>query len=505
MRPATRLAAALLTLGLAANPAGAETLRYGITVLPPSYGNPYGGNGTPGTLYWYALFDALTRIDEQGQLAPALAIDWQPLSPTTWRFRLRPQVAFSNGRPLDAAAVAATFAWLRSEAGRRTVIGNELRNVIAVDALDAHTLEMRTALPDAALPARLAAVLVVEPELWSTLGPAGFARAPVGSGPFTLETWGESERRAVFAANPRSWRAPRLSRLEFRAMPDNAVRLQALVAGEIELTDAAVDDLPYLAARGLTSVHAPAMQVMAIALITEGKPATPLADVNVRRALNHAVDKEIIAKTLLGGLGRAAGQPAAAGTVGHDPAIAPYAYDPVLARRLLAQAGHPDGFDLDVDVVVTSTAGDAAIYQAVAQNLADVGVRVRLRSRTFGDWLRTYLAGAWTADAFGLAWNSAPYNDVTRPMEYYSCRKRNPFFCDPALAARLESANQEFDPARRSELLRELSRAYHDAAPSIFIVESVDVFAASPRVGGLAIANRVPVYERITLAPGADR
>lgn len=488
----TYLLAAPATMAIAA---GGGTLRYGITVVPPTYGNPYGGNGTPGTLIWYALFDALTRLDDEGHLAPALALRWEAVSPTEWHFELRPGVRFSNGRVADAEAVAATFEWLGSEAGRRTVIGNELRNVTRVEVRGPRTLAFHTGRPDAALPARLAAVLIVEPASWAELGPAGFAKQPVGTGPFALVDWGERDKRAVLRANPDSWRAPRLDRLEFRVMPDNAVRLQALVAGEIDLSDAAVDDLPYLRARGLRSAHAPAMQVMSIALITGTGQPSPLADPRVRRALNHAVDKQVIADKLLGGLGRPAGQPASHVTVGYDPQLLPYRHDPALARRLLSEAGYADGFALDIDVVVTSAGGDGAIYQVVQQDLNDVGVRTTLRARTFGDWLRNYLSGAWKADAFGLSWNSAPYNDVTRPMEYFSCRKRNPFFCDPVLADRLETVNEEFDPERRAALLRELSRAYREAAPAIFLVETVDVFAMDAGVGGFKIANRVPVYE----------
>jgi len=477
--------------------AAGGSLRYGITVVPPTYGNPYGGNGTPGTLIWYALFDALTRLDEEGRLAPALAVRWQAITPTEWHFELRPGVRFSNGRVADAEAVAATFDWLRSEDGRRTVIGNEMRNVTSVEVRDTLTLAFQTARPDAALPARLAAVLIVEPLSWAQLGPAGFAKQPIGTGPFALVDWGERDKRTVLRANPDSWRAPVLDSLEFRVMPDNAVRLQALVAGEIDLSDAAVDDLPYLQARGLRSAHAPAMQVMSIALITETEQPSPLNDPRVRRALNHAVDKQVIADKLLGGLGRPAGQPASHVTIGHDPGLLPYRHDPRLARLLLAEAGYPDGFERDVDVVVTRAGGDGAIYQVVQQDLNDVGVRTTLRARTFGDWLRNYLSGAWKADAFGLSWNSAPYNDVTRPMEYFSCRKRNPFFCDPGLAERLEAVNEEFDPLRRAALLRDLSGAYHDAAPAIFLVETVDVFAMDPDVAGFRIANRVPVYEEL--------
>ncbi|HSN69895.1 MAG TPA: ABC transporter substrate-binding protein, partial [Steroidobacteraceae bacterium] len=236
------------------------TLRVGVTILPPSWGNPYMGNGTPGTIVWYALFDALTRIGANGELEPALATDWEPVGPLAWQFELREGVRFSNGRPCDADAVVATLEWLRSPEGARTVIGNELRGVSAVHAPDAATVLIETSEPDAILPKRLASVMIVEPQAWRELGPDGFARSPIGTGPFVLETWGERDKRSVFRANPDSWRAPQIDTVVFQALPDYAVRLKALLSGEVDVTDTAVDDLPLIEHRGLTSVSAPAMQ-----------------------------------------------------------------------------------------------------------------------------------------------------------------------------------------------------------------------------------------------------
>jgi len=477
----------------------ADTLRIGVTILPPSWGNPYMGNGTPGTIVWYALFDALTRIGANGALEPALAVDWQSVEPLVWRFDLRPGVRFSNGRPVDAHAVAATLEWLRSAAGRRTVIGNEMRGIRSVRVLAHDSLIIETHEPDAILPKRLASVMIVEPDAWRVLGPDGFARAPIGSGPYVLETWGERDKRSVLRASSESWRAPRIRTLVFQALPDYAVRLQALLSGEVDLTDTAVDDLPLLEHRGLVSASAPAMQVMSIALITEDGRQTPLDDVRVRRALNLAVDRELIAASLLRGLARPASQPATVVTPGHDPLLPPIAYDPDTARHLLATAGHADGFALAVDIAAGITATDTSIYQAVAQYLGDVGVDVTLRSRTFSTFIRNYLTGNWQSDAIGLSWNAAPYNDVARPMEYYSCRKRKPMFCDRELATRLEVANAEFDPRRRTRLLEALAREYRAAAPAIFILETVDVYAMHPRVQGFSLANRVPVYEALHL------
>ena len=479
----------------------ADTLRVGVTILPPSWGNPFMGNGTPGTIVWYALFDALTRIGADGQLEPALARRWAALDASRWEFELRDDVRFSNGRPLDAAAVVATLEWLRSPDGMRTVVGNEMRGVARVAAVDGRTVRIETTTPDAILPKRLASVMIVEPEAWRALGPEGFARAPVGTGPYVLATWGDRDKRSVLRANPDSWRAPRVGTLVFQALPDYAVRLQALLSGEIDLTDTAVDDLPLLEHRGLVNASAPAMQVMSIGLITEDGRTTPLDDERVRQALNLAVDRRLIAESLLRGLAAPASQPASRLTPGFNANLPPIPHDPEAARALLAQAGYAAGFAMTVDIAAGITVTDTSVYQAVAQYLGDVGVDVTLRSRTFSTFIRNYLTGNWQSDAIGLSWNAAPYNDVARPMEYYSCRKRNPLFCEPRLAQRLEAANAEFDPARREAMLEALARDYREAAPAIFILETVDVYAMHPRVHGFELANRVPVYEAIHFEP----
>jgi len=81
-----------------------QVLRVGVASLPSSLGNPYRGNGRPGSLLWHAIFDGLTRLDYDGDPEPALAVDWELVSPTVWRFTLRSDIRYSNGRPFDAHA-----------------------------------------------------------------------------------------------------------------------------------------------------------------------------------------------------------------------------------------------------------------------------------------------------------------------------------------------------------------------------------------------------------------
>lgn len=498
-----RLAALLCVVSLAAGAHAAEpagTLRIGLNGFPASLGNPFKGNGRPGTLVWYAIFDGLTQLDEQGRLVPALALSWERVEPARWRFELRPGVRFANGRPFDAAAAAAVIKWLVSDAGRATVIGNELRGVTGARATAPLSLEIATRAPDPILPKRLVGALMVEPDAWRRLGPDGFSRQPVGTGPFVLERWDQRRRRAYAALNPYRWRPANFARLEYVELPDAAVRTQALLSRDVDIATVELEELDRLEDRGYPVIVAPSMSVMSVVFITERDGPAPLKDRRVRQALNYAVDRETISRTLLRGWGRPAGQPAASVSFGYDPALAPYPYDPGVARRLLAEAGYERGFPMTIEILTNAFPADGLIYQSVAHYLRQVGIDVTLRVITFPQYLRNLQRNGFSGDAFGSMWNSAPYNDATRPMESVSCRRPRPFFCDPALATALEDAMRILPDDERLAALRRVARAYHDAAPALFLVEQFDLYAHRPGLGGVRIRNRVPVFEAMTAA-----
>ncbi|MGQ0385144.1 MAG: ABC transporter substrate-binding protein [Gammaproteobacteria bacterium] len=484
------------------------TLRVGVNGLPASLGNPFKGNGRPGTLVWYALFDGLTELDEDGRLQPALALDWQLLDPLRWRFALRPGVRFANGRPFDARAAAEVLGWLISDPGRATVIGNELRGIESVAATATLVLEVVTRAPDPILPKRMVGALMVEPEAWRRLGPDGFSLAPVGTGPFVLERWDQRKRRAHARLNPYRWRHPAFSQLEFVELPDPAVRTQALLSRDVDLTTVEIEEIDRLEDRGYPVLVTPSMSVMSVVFITEREGPAPLKDRRVRQALNYAVDRETIAKELLHGMGRPAGQPAPSISFGHDPALSAYPYDPERARRMLAEAGFPDGFPLLIEILTNAFPADGLIYQSVAHYLRQVGIEVTLRVITFPQYLRNLQRNGFAGDAFGSMWNSAPYNDATRPMESVSCRRPRPFFCDRELAAQLEAAMPILPEDARLAAMQAVARAYHVAAPALFLVEQFDLYSHQPGLGGVRVRNRVPVYEAIVprvAVPAAGR
>jgi peptide/nickel transport system substrate-binding protein len=247
------------------------------------------------------------------------------------------------------------------------------------------------------------------------------------------------------------------------------------------------------------------MSVMSLGFITERGSPGPLQDVRVRQALNYAVDRETIARELLRGYGRAASQPATVISFGHDPTLTPYPYDPSLARRLLTEAGYPNGFRLTADVQVGGFPADTLIYQSMAHYLRQVGVDVTLRIITFAQYLRNLQRNSFTGDAFGSSWNSAPYNDATRPMETFSCSRPRPFFCDRALTGQLKAASAILDEQERLAAMRRLAHAYQEAAPALFLVEQVDLYAHTPQLTNVRLRNRVPIYEAIAPLQGSAR
>jgi ABC-type transport system substrate-binding protein len=152
---------------------------------------------------------------------------------------------------------------------------------------------------------------------------------------------------------------------------------------------------------------------------------------------------------------------------------------------------------MTIEILMNAFPADGLIYQSVAHYLRQVGIEVTLRVITFPQYLRNLQRNGFAGDAFGSMWNSAPYNDATRPMESVSCRRPKPFFCDRGLAHQLEEAMRILPEDERRDAMRRVGRAYHEAAPALFLVEQFDLYSHQPELTGVRVRNRVPVYEAI--------
>ncbi|MDX2142908.1 MAG: ABC transporter substrate-binding protein [Rhodospirillaceae bacterium] len=488
--------------------AEAATLRVGGTQAPPTLGNPYSAVGPPASTSWIPMYDALTKLDTEGKLAPALALSWRNATPTTWEFKLRPNVKFHNGVAFNAQTVVDVVNILKSPESQKYLIAAELRGIVGVRAVDDLTVEFTTAEPDAVLPKRLNIVLMVEPAAWKSMGPDAFALKPIGTGPYRLVEWGRGNARIKYELVPDAWRATvdgktsQITTVELLNIAETASRVQALLSNQIDISIApGPEDAKLLTDAGFTVKSTQIGVVMSVAFRTERPDAAPLKDKRVRQALNYAVNRESMARDILGGIAAPASQGATAVTFGFNPDLKPYPYDPAKAKALLAEAGYADGFPLRIEVLTNLGNSDTALYQKMAADLGEVGVKVELRSSTFANWLRKYGTNEWgDIDAFSLTWNSAPFHDAIRPIEYFSCLKPAAFFCDPEVVPLIKQSNQAMDEATRLKLLQGIMARMLDNPPALYLVDFPNLIALSPRVK--AFSSRVAgiEFENIKLA-----
>ncbi|MDX1450797.1 MAG: ABC transporter substrate-binding protein, partial [Acidimicrobiia bacterium] len=318
--------------------------------------------------------------------------------------------------------------------------------------------------------------------------------------PFAVTAW--DDQTIVTEAWAESWRDdPAIAGIEFRNLNDPAARLQALQSGQIDIAQSVnPDQLGALQDAGFGIFSGTRGSVMSLALIAN--EGGPLANPDVRRAMNLAVDTAAITELLLAGLADQGVWPSN-GVNGYDPNREPYGFDPDAARALLAGAGFGDGFSMTAEVTVGAFPADADIYEAMAGYLADVGIDVDLQTIAFGtDWLPKFLGtdGAdWVGEAFGLSWNAAPLMDAIRPFNFYSCGWLNEFFCDEDAEALIGQINGEFDTAARNALLTQLLQMTQDNPPAIWLVEIVELWAHAGNISGFSVDNLNIVFEGVTV------
>ena len=497
---ALSVAMAALMVGASQAPVSAAvgTITIAVPGLPPSQGNPFKeGPGTPGIHTYAAIFDALTRVDDKGIVRARLATYWKTVNPTTWRFTLREGVKFSNGEAFNADAVNDTIDFLVSADGRKTVIGStELPDVTGAKKVSEYVVDITTKTPDAVLPAKLAALYIVAPKAWKTAGQDVFAKAPIGTGPFKVDSI--TTTRIEMSAFTGSWREPKAAKLVLIALPgvDGTPRLQALQSGQVNIAIAInPDQIAAAKSAKATVLTIPAPQVMSLAYnVTAGGA---VKDVRVRQALNYAVNKEAIANSLLVGKGKAATQGVTPSVLGYNKAVQGYPYDPAKAKELLAAAGYEKGLTLSADITVGSFPSDNLIYQAVKADLAKVGVTLNYTTITFAQWLPQYNTNSWKGDAFGLSWNSAPRGDSSRPYAIFVCKPVGAFYCNAEEDALVKKAAVELNTVKRLALLKEIAVKVTASAPSLYIVEQIDLYALGKGVKGFSAANRSIAYENI--------
>lgn len=478
------------------------TLRVGIAEMPTSLGNPFTGMGPPSSHFWGSFYDSLTDVADNGDVLPVLASGWRQVEPAKWVFSLKQDVVFHNGALFDAQSVVETISYLKSTEAARYLIANEVKNIAGVRAISDYDVEIETREADAILPRRLSLIKMIEPVLWTALGAEQYALEPVGTGPYAFSQWANGSTVATLAATDNTRRPVKDVRtLTFLEVPNAVAREQALISGDLDfILGLNPDSVDTLRQTGFDVHVHPVSQILSIALPNLQTEGSPLKFAEVRQALNYAVDRPAIAEHIFGGLVEAASQGAVVGTVGFNPDLKAFPYDPAKARRLLAGAGYPNGFTFTIGVLQAGGSGQELAYQKVGQDLMAVGIDARIRTVPGAEFLRRFMSGDWGEyDAFSLLWNNEPMRDVGRALEYFSCLRPQPFFCDEETTDIIRASRSESDPVKRKQMLQDLMVRVKELAPAIWLTDSVHLSASKPHVKNVRAGTGGIKFEQMVL------
>jgi peptide/nickel transport system substrate-binding protein len=463
------------TVGPARAQPGASSLRVALPADPASL-NPLIQTGLVEASVRMNVFDGLATLDADGAVQPALAESWEVLDDRTWEFRLRPGVTFHNGEPFDSTAVRFTVETMLDPASRSPVRA-QLAAIDHVETPDPLIARIVTQQPFPPLLAELTALAILPPGHTASVGMDGLDRRPVGTGPYRFVEWVQDERIAL-EADRDHWRGvPSIDQVTSLSIPENATRLAALQAGQVDLaTNVTADQVSSLNNRGLQVLARPGIQTLYLRLNAR-RP--PLDDVRVRRALACAIDVDTIIATLYGGHARRVAAPFPPDVFGYDAGATPVAYDPDRARALLAEAGHDAGITLTFETPQGRYPGDAQVPLAIAGDLEKVGVQARLMVVEWAAYLQKVTAGQGE-DRFLLAGTNRTFDPHFAFARLYAGASSfgRDYYGRADIDPLVAEAATTLDRERREALYHRLLDILRADVPAVWLAQLDDIYGA---------------------------
>lgn len=445
--------------------------------------DPHRSTSSYDSTWLFPVYDRLIHVDPDGNPIPGLAEDWQfAADGSHLDLRIREDVRFHDGSPLDAAAVKANLDRARSLRGSSAAA--ELGSIEDVEVLGEHLVRLHLARSDAALP------LILSDRAGMMIGPAAFEdrsleRQPIGAGPYRLTEF-RSRHRARYERVEGYWdpAAQGVKQIELHYMADEITRLNSLRSGQVDLATLLAQQVDEARLSGLNVVSRVGLEFSYIQL---NRSRSELHDTRVRQALNHAVRRQALAQALTMGRNLASSQFFPPGYLAFDPDTGTdfYPYDPDRARALLAEAGLPDGFEFEL--IVPAAPAFGPVYEALESQFRAIGVRVRplvMEGTLVGE--RFYVRGE--GDAALVTWGGRPDPSQTIELLFTAGSLPNPGgHSTPEVERLAAAARAETDPLERQRRLRETSAEISREGMAIVLWQPAATFAANDKVEGLAV------------------
>ena len=443
--------------------------------------DPMAGNAGYDHPMLYAMFDTLIEWDYDALTAkPGLAKAWKYIDPKTLVLDLEAGVKFHDGTPLDAAAVK--FNLDRSRGDQRSNVKIDLASINSVDVTGPLQVTLKLKQPDTALVLILSdrAGMMFSPKAAQSLG-AGANRTAVGSGPWKFVSWTDDEK-VVVARNEAYWRPnkPHLDGIEFYIMREGATALRSVMSGQNDFVYNMATRQKAVAERQ-KGVRAISNTTLYVHMFYLNLARPPLNDVRVRRAMNLAIDRDAFNKVTQAGIGEPATSLLPKAHWAHDPTLGEfYRYDPAQARKLLTEAGFPDGVELHI--IGWTDQNSIQRQELLIDQMGKAGFRLKFENNA----LATSMFSEGKGHAYLAAFTGRPDPSQIYQTIFAKDSFLNPGKADPA-AGRAEAQVQSQaveSLADRKVALAKLQRMVAEAGLYVPLVVQYDVQVMAEKVMG---------------------
>ncbi|AOS77852.1 MULTISPECIES: ABC transporter substrate-binding protein [Hydrogenophaga] len=479
-------AALLVAAALATGVASAQTVRIGNQGDALSM-DPHSLNESLQLTVTGNVYEPLVARDRNLKLVPGLATSWKQTSPTVWRFELRKGVEFHDGTPFTADDVLFTFARAAGEGSDMKSYVNDVKDVRKVNS---HTVDVETRGPFPILPDVLS-LLYVMSKKWCEDNQAtrpvdrrkGIENAASfranGTGPFRLRER-QPNVKTTFQRNGNYWGKieGNVSTVEYTPIGNDSTRVAALLSGQVDVIEPVpLQDVARINGSGKSKVmQGPELRTIFLGmdqkrdelLYSNVKGKNPFKDKRVRQAFYQAIDIQGIQRTVMRGASAPTALMVGPGINGFDASLnTRLPYDPEASKKLLAEAGYPNGFEVAMNCPNDRYVNDGNICQAVAANLARVGVKINLQAETKG----TYFPKILRRDTsfYMLGWTPGTYdshNALNALMRCVDDSGSGQFnlgsYCNPKVDELTKQIQSETDKSKRDAMIREAFKIHSD-------------------------------------------
>ncbi len=420
--------------------------------------------GSSGTSVVCLLHDGLASKGDDSKMYPAIAKRWE-IDPS-WKymkFFLDERATFSNGAPVTAEDVKFSIERaMRKEL--RFVWGGEMRRCIdRVEAVNKHTVMVYLKMPYVSFLERNAQTIGIIPKAYAEkVGDKGFAKNPIGAGPFKMVDMKQDRQINVVARTEHYRKIPSVKEVSLKYVPENATRLSILQAGEADIVmipHAHIDTVRKNPDLRIAWSKYGNMRTLIFSQLAFPDEPSPWHDIRVRKAAAYAINTKVIAENVYKGAAIADGNIVAPYHPGYDPSIKPHPYDPEKAKKLLTEAGYPNGFD----TVMQTSALYKMDAQAVQASFAKVGIHAKFDLPEHGMWRK--MLSAKKLKPVGVhptPWWSGRVHPATALASTFDPKSAYTYTSDKELTAGWVALSKMIDKNEMAAQIKKMTKLYHE-------------------------------------------